>query len=172
MIFGYSPTYIPCNTAECRCRTFPTCYGDSENCSEQPKTNEMGIQWAPIKLLTFGISHWSAAPPTLSLSESLFYNQLRITPCPDACFSHFVKSFWQKRKEVLAVLILGYNYGKLVFFNIRYYWMKAKNFHLMFIATTSFVFPLFRHKQDRVKLSKQVRHSAFRTKKKRTSWLG
>ena len=37
--------------------------------------------------------------------------------------------------------------------------MKAKNFHLMFIASTSFVFPLFRHKQDRVKLSKQVRHS-------------
>ena len=55
---------------------------------------------------------------------------------------------------------------------ILYDWMKAKNFHLMFIATTSFVFPLFRHKQDRVKLSKQVRHSVSKPKRKRTSWLG
>ena len=50
--------------------------------------------------------------------------------------------------------------------------MKAKNLNLMFIATTSFVFPLFRHKQDRVKLSKQVRHSVFQTKKKRDKLTG
>ena len=43
----------PCNTAEFRSRTFPACYDDSENCSEQPKTNEMGIPRAPMKFLTF-----------------------------------------------------------------------------------------------------------------------
>ena len=61
--FQKSPTYIPCNTAELRYGTFPTCYDDFENCSEQPKTNKMGINWAPFRFLTFGISHWSLAPP-------------------------------------------------------------------------------------------------------------
>ena len=53
---------VPCNTAEFRCRTFPTCYDDSENCSEQPKTNEMGIHRAPIKFLTFVF----LAPPNIA----------------------------------------------------------------------------------------------------------
>ena len=62
-IFANSPLYIPCNTAELRWGTFPTCYDDFENCSEQPKTNKMGINTAPITFLTFGFSHWSLAPP-------------------------------------------------------------------------------------------------------------
>ena len=64
LVFG---CVVPCNTSEFRWRTFPTCYDDSENCSEQSKTNEMGIHRAPINILTFGISHRSAAPPTLIL---------------------------------------------------------------------------------------------------------
>ena len=58
LVFG---CVVPCNTAELRWRTFPTCYDDSENCSEQPKTNEMGIHRAPIKYLTFGF----LAPPNI-----------------------------------------------------------------------------------------------------------
>ena len=46
LVFG---CVVPCNTAEFRWRTFPTCYDDSENCSEQSKTNEMGIHRAPSK---------------------------------------------------------------------------------------------------------------------------
>ena len=50
MVFG---CVVTCNTVEFRWQTFPTCYDDSENCSEQPKTSEMGIHRAPIKFLTF-----------------------------------------------------------------------------------------------------------------------
>ena len=40
-----------------------------------------------------------------------------------------------------------------------FHWMKAKNFHLFFIATTaSFVFPLFRDKQDCVFISWVIGH--------------
>ena len=87
MIFGYSPTYIPCNTAECRCRTFPTCYGDSENCSEQPKTNEMGIHRAHIKFLTFVF----LAPP---IWDS--WNEMSIDKTH---FNNFVQKWYPDRQR-------------------------------------------------------------------------
>ena len=77
-IFANSPFYIPCNTAELRWGTFPTCYDDFENCSEQPKTNKMGINTAPIKFLTFGF----LAPPNHTFSHhyqgSIDFNTVNI----------------------------------------------------------------------------------------------